>query len=467
MRNRLVIIVSIALVLGFLIVLNTANYADAKDEVDKELVPNRSTYNAGATGTRALYDLLNESGYKVTRWRESSNLLLGQGRNQVSTFVIVGRTLLPIVGDEAKNLSLWVERGGRLVIIDRLPDDVLPKSGSWIVKDEFGEYPAADTDPANADDMTRGIEPIHPEQPTLLTQSVQSVRLSRFAATIRINHEKAPVEAKSPEHGGSVITNTPRDTEPPPESGTTSGSTAQATAEARSPAPVVHLRNSKGPVLVDYAYGAGRIIVLSDPYVVSNGGIRLDDNLQLALNTVAGSQGLIAFDEYHQGRGAAHNALATYFAGTPVLAIAGQITLIVLVLVWTRGRRFGRALPLAQVDRRSSLEFVASMAELQHRARALDLAIENIYARTRRVLTRYAGVDYHSSRAEIAERVASRSSLNREQLESLMRDCEETINGAAINEKQSIELVRRLRDVEGALGLRMRSREARQAAEKI
>src|SRR6266852_5431206 len=110
------------------------------------------------------------------------------------------------------------------------------------------------------------------------------------------------------------------------------------------------------------------------------------------------------------------------------MAICGQFVLIGLMMIWSRGRRFGRPLPLPQIDRRSSLEFVASMAELQQRARALDLAIENIYTRTRRVLTRYAGVDYHSSRTEIAERVASRSSLTRQEVETLMRRCEETIN---------------------------------------
>jgi hypothetical protein len=107
------------------------------------------------------------------------------------------------------------------------------------------------------------------------------------------------------------------------------------------------------------------------------------------------------------------------------------------------------------------------MAELQQRARAFDLALENIYSRTRRALTRYAGVDYHSSRSDIAERIASRSSLGREPVEALMRSCEEAINGGPINERQSIDLVRRLRELERSLGLRMRSREARQAAENI
>ena len=107
------------------------------------------------------------------------------------------------------------------------------------------------------------------------------------------------------------------------------------------------------------------------------------------------------------------------------------------------------------------------MAELQQRARAFDLAIENIYTRTRRVLARYAGVDYNSSRSEIASRIASRGTIDANRLETLMRQCEEVINGQPCTWRESIDLVRRLREVERDLGLRMRSREVRQAAENI
>jgi hypothetical protein len=227
------------------------------------------------------------------------------------------------------------------------------------------------------------------------------------------------------------------------------------------------LTSSNSVLLLDYPHGQGRIVVLSDPFIVANGGIGLKDNLQLAINLLSSSDGVIAFDEFHQGRGVTRNAFASYFSGTPVLAICGQIVLLILLMLWTRGRRFARPLPLPVVDRRSSLEFVASMAELQQRARAFDLAIENIYSRTRRVLTRYAGLDYNSPRSEIAKRVADRSTLNAHQLETLMRQSEEAINGGAISERQSIHLVKRLREVEGSLGLRMRSREVKQSAQNI
>ncbi len=458
MQQRFVIILMFVLAIGILIAINSFAYVQEEDKNDSELAPNRSTYNARATGARAFFDLLNESGYKVTRWREPPVKLLGTAGEKVSTFVIIGRPTISVEENEAKTLLLWVEHGGSLVIIDRRPDEfLLPRAGGWTITTEFIEYPGFGVDPANQQQMTEGVKPVQPAQPTLLTRDVESVMPSRYYSAIKF-FATAKDEAKD-----SV--NVDADQEAPsPASPSTAATPIDATT---SPAPVVHLMVGDKPLLIDYFHGRGRIVVLSDPFIVANDGICLHDNLQLALNLVSTKDGLIAFDEFHQGRGTTHNAFVNYFAGTPVLAIAGQIALLIILMVWTRGRRFARPLPLARIDRRSSLEFVASMSELQQRARAFDLAIENIYGRTRRVLARYAGVDYNSSRAEIATRVAARSSLDAHRLETLMRQSEEAINGAPISERQSIQLVKRLREVESALGLRMRSREVKQTAQNI
>ena len=77
----------------------------------------------------------------------------------------------------------------------------------------------------------------------------------------------------------------------------------------------MHIGNRDGALLVDYAYGAGRIVVLSDPYIVTNSGIKLNDNLQLAINTLAADRGLIAFDEYHQGKGVTQMLLPVTLPG--------------------------------------------------------------------------------------------------------------------------------------------------------
>ena len=70
MRQRIFIFGTIALVVLLLIALNAAAYVEIEREPDAEWNPDRSTFNAGATGTRALYDFLGESGYQTLRWRE-------------------------------------------------------------------------------------------------------------------------------------------------------------------------------------------------------------------------------------------------------------------------------------------------------------------------------------------------------------------------------------------------------------
>ena len=454
MRQRLTIILTFVVIVGLLVLLNTITYVKDEPPRDMEISPNRSTYHSGPTGTRAFHDLLSESGYKVIRWRETTEKLSGDSGSSISTFVVVGQMQVPFTEEEAKVLHQWIAFGGRLVLIDRDAESyLLPKPQGWSVGwTNFG-FPDLDTDPADTKKMTENVTALLPAQPTTLTRGVTSIMPSRFASRVTI---ASPAEVPA----GSVATPSP---------GLPTDSAADTLGEytTGSPAPITHIADNNGALLVDYSYGLGRVVVLSDPYIVSNGGITLNDNLQLALNTLGYSEGVIAFDEYHQGRGISGNALATYFAGTPVLALAAQVVLLILLVLWTNARRFGRPLPLAQVDRRSSLEFVASMAELQERSRAFDLAIENIYSRTRRVLARYAGVNYNSPRSEIADRVASRSTIDRQKLETLMRQCEEAINGKPINWRQSIDLVRRLREVERDLGLQMRSREVRQAAENI
>jgi hypothetical protein len=472
MRQRLGIIITILLAIGILIAINSAAYVSEEEQQDSELSPNRSSYNAGPTGTRALYDFLSESGYKVMRWREAPDRLLGTAGEKIQSLVIIGPPRVSIEKEEAKSLLGWVARGGRLVIIDRRPEDyLLPASGEWKVTTEFLSFPGFGVDPSHPEQVTEGVQPIHPVLPTLLTRAVESVMPSKFFSSIKFfasrkeSRKESDQKSTSENEGADdeALDEPPR----PADSGFGPRVTIADSSSSSSPAPVVHLMAGNTVVLLDYPHGKGRIILLSDPFIVANDGIGLKDNLQLAINLLSTSDGLIAFDEFHQGRAATHNAFVSYFAGTPVLAICGQLALLILLVLWTRGRRFARPLPLPKVDRRSSLEFVASMAELQQRARAFDLAIENIYSRTRRVLARYAGVDYNTSRGEIAARIAARSTLSAHQVETLMRQSEDAINGEAISERQSIQLVKRLREVEGALGLRMRSREVKQTAQNI
>jgi hypothetical protein len=477
MRQRLVIIITLIVVVGVLVLLNAASYVNVGPTADSEATPDRSSFNAGPTGTRALYDFLHESGYQVARWRESTASLLSFNGPKPATIVVIGETRIPFTKTESKELLRWVETGGRLVVIDRSPDEkILPASGEWTIKTHMTSFPWPGLNPTDFEQMTREVKPLPPSQPTLMARDVEKILPSRFAGAITVV-PRYRTKAGGNSGGGSSQDNAaggnseePADDSESDAEPTPKAEEASATVDKGpkvSPAPVTNFSDERGTLLVDYPHGKGRIVLLSDPFIVANNGINRADNLQLAINIVVGNGGVVAFDEFHQGRAATHNALIQYFEGTPVVAICGQLALLGLAIVWSRGTRFARPLPLPQVDRRSSLEFVASMAELQQRAKAHDLALENIYGRVRRVLVRYAGMNNSSPRVEIARRVAARSGLNQKQLESLMRSCEDTINGAPTNAKETLRLVKRLRQLEATLGLRGRARDVKQEKDDL
>ena len=467
MRQRLIIIVTLIAVLVVLVLLNAASYVKVEATPDTEIWPDRSTYNAGPTGTRALYDFLHESGYDVTRWRESTASLLNSSGPKPASLVVIGDTKIAFTKVESKEILLWVDSGGRLVIIDRSPQRMLlPQSGAWEVHALMANFPWNDLDPTDFEAMTKEVKAIAPSQPTAFGRNIETIMPSRFASALTFVRATPVKKGKHSNSNSAESEESSDDDEsdfdPEPK---VEISTSPENASGISPAPIASFINERGAVVAEYPHGKGRIVLVSDPYLVANNGINRADNLQLAINVVVGNGGVIAFDEFHQGRSSTHNALIQYYEGTPVLAICAQLILIAVAIIWSRGTRFGRPLPLPHVDRRSSLEFVASMAELQQRAKAHDLALENIYSRVRRVLVRHAGLNQNSTRAEIAARVGSRSKVNEQQLESLMRSCEDTINGAPTNAKETLRLVRRLRELEARLGLQGRARDDKQNAE--
>lgn len=465
MQGRLTIFVTVVLVLLLFVALNAASYVQIEQQRDSEFAPDRSTANAGETGTRALYEYLQEAGFRVVRWRTSTAELLMKERARPRVFVVIGDLRRHFEREEAEALRRWVrEEGGRLVIIDRMPDtQLLPPSGEWRVSSEILDFPNLTTRPGDVAAMTSGVPRIAPVQPTIFTRDVREVVRSRFASRLHIFplEKKSAAPAAKDESTKGVGKPFEEDEEE------TDYDAAEDEARTASPSPVVHLpdgREGRGALLIDYLYGRGRIVVLSDPFIVSNIGLPLGDNLQLAVNLVAPSDaGAIAFDEYHQGRGSTGNFVLNYFAGTPALPLALQLGLLLLAVIWTRSQRFARPLPAPRLDRRSNLEFVASMGELQQRARAYDLALENIYGRTRRALARYTGLPANAHHTEIAARVAMRAGRDRAELEALLAECEETIAGARISARRTLQLVGRLRELEHQLGIRMRAREIRQA----
>src|SRR6185312_6924762 len=104
-----------------------------------------------------------------------------------ATIVVIGDTRIPFSKAESKELLHWVAAGGRLVVIDRSPDqNLLPDSGEWTIKTQVISFPWSDLDPNDPEQMTREVKPVAPSQPTLLARDIDKIMPSRFAGAIII-----------------------------------------------------------------------------------------------------------------------------------------------------------------------------------------------------------------------------------------------------------------------------------------
>lgn len=479
MKQKMLIFVALVFLIILLVGLNAATYVQKEKVPDTELSPNRSTYNSGTTGTQAFYSLLAETGRNVMRWQSPLDTIDSIEDGGPSVFVLIGPHRRKLSDVENTQLMSWVSQGGTLILIDREPSQQLAvTTANWQISVAPETNPELYVvDASDQKQMTADTPAMKPSLPSSFSHGVIAVQPSRFASTMGLERLKdvSPSSrgfGSAPDAGPSP---TPYDfysgDQPPPppardphlssdDEDAGDDDTIDPGEDAPTfDAPVVHVGAAGRNLLVEAPFGSGRVILLSDPYIVSNAGINLVDNSRLAVNLVTSRDGLIAFDEYHHGHGSTNNRFFQYFEDTPVIAIFAQFGLIIALVFFSQSRRFARPVPEPEPSRLSKLEYVSAMAELQQRTRAYDLAIENIYTDFRRRTCVLVGLDNTTaSRREIAERVAERTGMPSREIEDLLFECEDVIHGETIGRKSTVHLVERIRGIEEKLGLKRSGR---------
>src|SRR5262249_6917615 len=180
MRRYFGITTTVIIVIVVIIAMSAAGNIELDRPDENEIAPNRSSYNSGPTGTRALYQLLEESGMPVARWRESYSSLKAEAKD--ATLIIVGPFLLgqKISDEEAIALQNWTSSGGRVLIISRSPIE------------QFGDQVIHTKEPEKTPDWRATPEQFIYEksdelisQPTELTRNVRGLALSGFATRMK------------------------------------------------------------------------------------------------------------------------------------------------------------------------------------------------------------------------------------------------------------------------------------------
>jgi hypothetical protein len=466
MRRYFGVTITIIAVIFALIAMSMAGNIELDRPQENEFAPNRSTYNSGPTGTRALYQLLDESGMPVARWRSRYSQLHAEAPEVKDAILIVIGPFISgqkISDEETFDLQTWIAAGGQALIISRSPLEQFADPA--ISSKSAGIPPAVIATPEEFIDE-ESDELI--AQPTELTQEVRGLAFSQFATRMSFHPLAKAGEAKTQGTPATGVAEAPprpkavKDAETEDETEDAEDAEAEdeetaieVKAEEDSAqglrAPVIHLGDKEGAALADFKYGAGRVVFLSDPFVVANNGIARGGNLTLAMNilrSMGAPDRRILFDEFHHGYNNEGNPLVNYFRGTPALWLLLQGAGLSLLIVYTHGRRFARPLPLPQVDRHSPLEFVGSMANLQQAARARELALENIYPRFKASLCRRLGLSSRASRDEIlAAARRRRFPISEIELRQTLSDAEMTLTGEAIDDARLLTLVSRMRRI--------------------
>ncbi|MEN3332979.1 MAG: hypothetical protein V7641_2344 [Blastocatellia bacterium] len=392
MKRSTSAVLLVLVIFFFLVALNFLFFVDTQTAQEDEQTGNRSSYRTTLYGTKAFYTLLEETGYPVTRLEKPYNEITD--RDDIGTLVLIA---LPDDNSPGKvefeALNDWLERGKQIIIIDQTVH--LNKELGDIEANTLFALPKSE---------------VKLLQPTRYTFAVEHVKTGDAATRIRLNSHNA----------------------------------------------VYHIGDDTGALLADTKFKEGRVIFLTDPYIVANNGIKQADNCILALNLLAERPpGKIAFDEFHHGYGSrvAGEGVLAYFRGTPVPWLFWQGVLIAALVAYSFGRRFARPLPLRRERRTTNLEFVSSMATITRLARATDLAMQNVYWDFRKRLCRYSGLPSNVDSAQLAAKAARRARLNEQELARLLTVCDQVSRGRSVSDAELLKLVTRIREIESQVGI--------------
>lgn len=202
------------------------------------------------------------------------------------------------------------------------------------------------------------------------------------------------------------------------------------------------LSTKLGDSLVGVQEGRGYVYIAATTYPFTNQGLREAGSGPLILNLLARiPQGsTILFDEYHHGYQTPPTLRRVALQQGWGWAALYSVAVIVLYIVLT-GRRFGRPVPLrADVARRSSAEYVQSMALLFRRAGKQDYVLNHYHNQLKRRLARPYGFvppDDDAAFVQELQRYRGATDEQAEQLTTLLRQ----LRGSS-GEEQLVRIIR-------------------------
>lgn len=363
---------------GALIVFTV--YGPGRNEPEQEGRPG-SAHSASPDGALGLQRWLQAIGY------DARNLEYSEWRipDEAAVLFMLDPQREPVTAEDAAETLRWVRNGGTLVLVDTRPSLAFNRNAlleelqaTVVISDEI--------------------------QPITNAQAVQPLLSTPPVISVPVNTNSA--------------------------------------LELRRDDYLPLLRTRVGDNLVGLQEGRGYIYLASTIYPFSNDGVQEPGSGPLLLNMLArvAPDAIVLFDEYHHGYRTPPTVRRVAFQQGWGWALLYSTLVVGLYIVLT-GRRFGRPVPLrADVARRSSAEYVQSLAMLFRRAGKRSYVLAHYHSQLKRRLARPYGFVPPADDAAFVDELLRYRSITNEQADRL-RTLLAQLSGNA-SEEQLVQLVR-------------------------
>lgn len=391
--------------------------------------PVYSIRRTDATGAAVAYRLYQQAGLAPQVWDEDLTRLKSPGlllliaptpRKEGVGGMLGGKEgdLLPF---EIEAVDRWVQQGNVVVVMSRDPNDLYQALGLTVEKDRGNS--ALTATPAQPSILARGVQRLH-------TQTQFGFKFGRSE-----NTPDQDTDAKDPE---------------PPIPAIPQAEWLELFSKKSSEQTVSQV--------VSAARGKGLYVAVNDVFPASNVGIATADNADFVLN-LAGlvpPGGTIWFDEYHKR--AAERGFMSYLRERALMPVLIYALLVVALLFWRSGSRFGEAEPLVLDRRRDSGEYVKAVATLYQSAGMPRDALATIYADFRRRLVGALRMDGLTDLDEVGRRYETRTGRPAIEARGALIETEAALAREKLDEAEALQYCARLTQIDEALHQRALAR---------
>lgn len=333
----------------------------------------RDSYGVRDDGFRALTELLEEVGIEVSR--SVSPPEPRQGSRGTLVMIDPNPQLVDVAPKYLHALQEWIKGGGRLVITPSRSRSAFSQSGR-VPKDEAdveGIFEALDInsivslgDPSEAFIEEDFSDPNSPLNAASGTEDINDEKSQLSKSWDEWMKGRAPSRDVTATLEGSLasIEGIHRLAVPGESFQTLNGKDSQLRGAVRCPDKEGNLHL----LVAVIKRGAGEIVVVSEPAMLSNRLIAKADNSVLSVNLIAPAGEPVTFDEFYHGLAVRGNPL---FLLTRLGFAMVTLCLLLLIGLWTWRSAVFLGSPLADIEpsRRDIREYVSAMAEFFSRGR--------------------------------------------------------------------------------------------------